>query len=293
VTAAGKFGWIAATALSSLILQLLAAGFLATLLITLAPGFGVDERELDNRFSAEGIATIRRSVAPQRNVIISYFSYLKGLAHGDLGVSRTFDRPVVQLLKERAAVTGVNLAVGLSIGWAAGLLLASSGMLRRLSTLRPAWVTCSGAMLCIPSALAAFAVVLMNGPAGLAVAMAIGPRIFRYADNLFRANGRRAHVLCARAKGLSDYKLLVNHIYPSALLELIGLAGVSVNIALGAVIPVEVFCDKPGIGQLAWKAALGRDLPLLVNITLVVTAVTLVANRTSDMLIRALGRRAL
>jgi hypothetical protein len=118
-----RFGRIAVTALSSLILPPLAAGFLATLLITLAPGFGVDERELDNRFSAEGIANIRRSVAPQRNVLISYFSYFKGLSHGDLGLSRTYDRSVVHLLNERSAVTGVNLAVGLSIGWAAGLLL--------------------------------------------------------------------------------------------------------------------------------------------------------------------------
>src|SRR5882762_2150319 len=94
-----------ATGLYSLILPLLAAGFLATVLITLAPGFGVDERELDNRFSAEGIANIRRSAAPQRNVLISYFSYLKGVIHGDLGVSRTFDRPVMELLKERAGVT--------------------------------------------------------------------------------------------------------------------------------------------------------------------------------------------
>jgi peptide/nickel transport system permease protein len=289
VTGAAKFRRLAAAGLYSLILPLLAAGFLATILITLAPGFGVDERELDNRFSAEGIANIRKRGAPQRNVIISYFSYLKGVTHGDLGMSRTFDRPVLDLLKERAAVTGVNLALGLSLGWGAGLILASSGMLRRLSGLRPAWVTCSGAMLCIPSALAAFAVVLINGPAGLAVAVAICPRIFRYADNLFRASGRRAHVLCARAKGLSDYRVLVNHIYPAALPELIALAGVSVNIALGAVIPVEVFCDKPGLGQLAWKAALGRDLPLLVNITLMVTAITLVANRASDMLIHALG----
>jgi ABC-type dipeptide/oligopeptide/nickel transport system permease component len=143
-------------------------------------------------------------------------------------------------------------------------------------------------MVCIPSALAAFAIVLIY-PAGLAVAVAICPRIFRYADNLFRASGRRAHVLWARAKGLSDYRVLVNHIYPAALPELIALAGVSVNIALGAVISVEVFCDKPGLGQLAWKAALGRDLPLLVNITLMVTAITLVANRVSDMLIHALS----
>jgi ABC-type dipeptide/oligopeptide/nickel transport system permease subunit len=105
-------------------------------------------------------------------------------------------------------MTGCNLAVGLSIGWGAGLLLASSGMWRRLSGLRPMWVTCSGAMLCIPSALAAFGIVLINAPAGLAVAVAICPRIFRYADNLFRALGRRAHVLCAQVKGLSDCRVL-------------------------------------------------------------------------------------
>ena len=63
------------------------------------------------------------------------------------------------------------------------------------------------------------------------------------------------------------------------------------NIAAGAVIPVEVFCDNPGLGQLAWKAALGRDLPLLVNITLAITLVTLIANRGSDMLIAMLRAR--
>jgi peptide/nickel transport system permease protein len=282
----------AVRAMCSLMLSLLAAGFLATALITLAPGLGVDERELDNRFSAAGIANIRRIAAPQSNVIVSYLSYLKGVAHGDLGLSRAFDRPVIELLKERAGVTARNVAAGLSIGWAAGLILASLGMMRRVSGLRPVWLTCSGAMLCIPSALAAFGIVLINGPAGLAVAVAISPRIFRYADDLFRATARRAHVLCGRAKGLGDLRILLNHIYPAALPELIALAGVSVNIALGAVIPVEVFCDKPGLGQLAWKAALGRDVPLLVNITLLVTAVTLVANRAADMLIHAAGRRA-
>ena len=249
-----------AAGLGSLICPLLAAGFLATALITLAPGLGVDERELDNRFSAEGIANIRGMAAPQRNVITSYISYMKGLRHGDLGVSRTFDRPVMELLKERGLVTGGNLAMGLSVGWSAGLLLASAGMMRRLTRLRPVWVACSGTMLCIPSALVAFGIVLINGPAGLAVAAAIWPRIFRYADNLFRSTGRRAHVVCGRAKGLGDLRVLLNHIYPAALPELIAIAGVSVNIALGAVIPVEVFCDRPGLGQLAWKAAMGRDL---------------------------------
>jgi len=54
--------------------------------------------------------------------------------------------------------------------------------------------------------------------------------------------------------------------------------------AFGSALAVEVFCDSPGLGQLAWQAALGRDLPVLVNATLVVTVVTLAANLTSDYL---------
>ena len=62
--------------------------------------------------------------------------------------------------------------------------------------------------------------------------------------------------------------------------------------ALGAAIPIEVICDSPGIGQLAWQAALGRDLPLLVNMTLFVTLVTLGANSASDLTSKALAGRA-
>lgn len=281
----------ASEAICSIIVSLLAAGFLATVLITFAPGLGTDERELDARLSAETIASIRRSATPERNAISSYLVYLQGLLHGDLGVSRTFDRPVVELFKERAAVTGRNVVAGLGIGWGVGLLLACTGMLHRLRLVRTVWVSCSGAMLCIPSALAAFGIMLLNGPAALGVAVVVCPRIYRYADNLFRANTRRPHIVCAKAKGLPEYRVLLNHVFPAALPELIALAGASVNIAAGAVIPVEVFCDNPGLGQLAWKAALGRDLPLLVNITLAITAITLIANRTSDVLIARLRQR--
>jgi ABC-type dipeptide/oligopeptide/nickel transport system permease component len=38
------------------------------------------------------------------------------------------------------------------------------------------------------------------------------------------------------------------------------------------------------VGQLAWQAAMARDLPLLVNITILVTLVTLLANSGSDVI---------
>jgi peptide/nickel transport system permease protein len=65
---------------------------------------------------------------------------------------------------------------------------------------------------------------------------------------------------------------------------LLALAGVSVSLAIGAAIPIEALCGLAGIGQLAWQAALARDLPLLVNITVLVTLVTLLANTAADLI---------
>jgi peptide/nickel transport system permease protein len=62
---------------------------------------------------------------------------------------------------------------------------------------------------------------------------------------------------------------------------------VSFTIAFGAAIPIEALCDSPGLGQLAWQAALGRDLPLIVNLTLIVSLVMFAANSLGDLAGRA------
>jgi ABC-type dipeptide/oligopeptide/nickel transport system permease component len=67
---------------------------------------------------------------------------------------------------------------------------------------------------------------------------------------------------CARgaSQGLGSAAIFWRHVLPV----------VSFAIAFGAAIPIEALCDSPGLGQLAWQAALSRDLPLIVNVTLVV-----------------------
>jgi len=64
--------------------------------------------------------------------------------------------------------------------------------------------------------------------------------------------------------------------------ELLALAGVSISMAVGASIPVEALCDSPGVGQLIWQAAQARDLPVLINVTLLITALTVTANLMAD-----------
>jgi peptide/nickel transport system permease protein len=91
------------------------------------------------------------------------------------------------------------------------------------------------------------------------------------------------HVLAAQAKGLSSARVLFAHVVLPAVPQLAALAGISVSLAFGASIPIEVISDTPGVGQLAWRAALNRDLPLLVNITVLVALMTLVVNTMADL----------
>ncbi len=77
--------------------------------------------------------------------------------------------------------------------------------------------------------------------------------------------------------------ILCRHILPLAAPPLLALIGVSFAISFGAAIPIEALSDSPGLGQLAWHAALGRDLPLIVNVTLVVSLIMLAANFFADL----------
>ncbi len=94
-------------------------------------------------------------------------------------------------------------------------------------------------------------------------------------------------MVAAQAKGLSSWRVLWAHIFTPAAPQLAALAGISVSLAFGASIPIEVICDTPGVGQLAWRAALDRDLPLLVTITVLVALMTLVVNSLADIALAA------
>ena len=142
----------------------------------------------------------------------------------------------------------------------------------------------SGIFLCLPTAALAILFLLIRAPGRLAIALVIFPNVFRYVRNLLATSGELPHIITARAKGVGPARVLLWHVLPPAAPQLFALMGVSVSIALGAAIPIEAIAGIPGVGQLAWQAALGRDLPLLVNLTLIVTAVTLLANWAGELL---------
>jgi peptide/nickel transport system permease protein len=269
----------------------LLGGLLSATLVRLAPGFDADEHQFDPRLSAESVRALRESRAGEQNVLHYYADYLRGALHGDLGVSHTLGQPVQRLLRDRWPVTLRVAGIGLLLGWFLATALAFAISLSRFSVCEILGTTVSGAFLCIPAAVLALLSVIFNAPGYLAIALIVFPKIYRYSRNLLAKGHAMPHVTAARAKGLGELRILLWHVLPTAGPQMIALAGITVSIALGASIPVESLCGLPGIGQLAWQAALARDLPLLVNVTVLVTLVTLLANSGADVIIHMVRSR--
>jgi peptide/nickel transport system permease protein len=273
-------------------ITLFIGGLLAATLVRFAPGFGVDERELDPRFREASLRALREAQAGDGNILQFYGRYLSGAVRGDLGVSRSLNRPVSALIAERFPVTLRSLGLSLVAAWLIGLVLALPGAMSRSPVYDAISSVLSGIFLCLPAAALALLLLWAGGTVPLVIALVVFPKLFRYLRNLLGKTYSSPHVLAARARGLGATRILLWHVLPFAGPELLALTGVSVSMALGATIPVEVICDSPGIGQLAFRAVLGRDLPLLVNLTILVAALTMAANSVADLATHAFTPRS-
>jgi len=280
----GKIVYQFVRKLSAIAALVLLGGLLSATLVRFAPGFDADERELDPGLSAESVRALRQARAGEHNILGYYAGYLRGAMHGDLGTSHALGQPVGSLLRERWPLTMRVVGVGLLLAWLLGSTLAFTAGLSRLPAYEVLGTTLSGVFLCLPAAVLGLLSVILNAPGYLAIALIVFPKIYRFSRNLLAKAYALPHITAARARGLGEIRILTWHVLPVALPQLIALAGITVSVALGASIPVESLCGLPGIGQLAWQAALSRDLPLLVTLTVLVTLVTLLANSAADVM---------
>ena len=250
-------------------------------LMRLAPGYLTDIREMDGRYAGQGrsdLAVERRD----RGTLTSIVLHLgNAWLLGGLGDSRQYRIPVTELLSPRLAVTGVLLARAIAAGW----LLAFTAAL--LCSLARGWQALLGApftlLLAVPVGAMGTVCLLANtgGPA-LVLTLLLAARDFKFAYRLFQSAWSLPHMLQARAQGLRTMRILRSHLLPGVSSQLLSLATLSIVTALSALVPVEVIFDVPGVGQLAWNAAMNRDLPVLVTITLLMAALVAGANMLSD-----------
>jgi peptide/nickel transport system permease protein len=261
----------------------LLAGLASALLVRYSPGALVDEREIDQRLNEQSVAALRAEKAADRDVIPAFVRYLRGMTRGDLGFSQSRQTPIAALIAERAPETLRELALGLVGGWLLGLGLAiPAGRFRRAWIYDAFSATAAGLLLSIPAALLAYLCLVAGAKSAMVLVLVIAPRIFRFTRNMLVQAYGSVHVEMARARGIREIGILVRHVLPAAAPQILALAAASASMAIGAAIPIEAICDVPGLGNLAWQAAMARDLPVLVNLTMLIALATMAAMAISD-----------
>jgi peptide/nickel transport system permease protein len=94
----------------------------------------------------------------------------------------------------------------------------------------------------------------------------------------------KSYVFAARARGISETRIIFRHALRNALIPIVTVAGTILTGILGGVIIVELVFGWPGVGQLAAQALGKRDLPL-IEATVFVSAVTVITiNFVSDVI---------
>ena len=266
---AAAYCWRILRVLSLVVLAVLGT----TALMLTAPGFFADAREMDSQYSSAARDDLARQKSQNGSLVSSIGHLAHGWMRGDLGTSRQYDVPVAQLLRERAALTAKLIVTSLVLGWTVAFAVALPLASRRRISGESAITLTTGALLCIPVGVMATVCLVVNwgGPV-LVLASLIAVRDFKLLYRMLRHARKAPQLLYARSQGYSFVRAVRVHLLRSIGPELFALLTMSFVIALSSAVPVEVIFDKPGLGQLAWSAAMNRDLPVLVAVTVAMAA---------------------
>jgi len=102
--------------------------------------------------------------------------------------------------------------------------------------------------------------------------------------NSFLAEINKQYVLTARAKGLTENRVLYGHVFRNAMLIVIaGFPGAFIGILFTGALLIEVIFSLDGLGLLGFQAALGRDYPVIFGTLFFFTLLGLVLNLIGDL----------
>jgi peptide/nickel transport system permease protein len=105
---------------------------------------------------------------------------------------------------------------------------------------------------------------------------------------LFVKNGmldvfHQDYITTARAKGLSEHKVIYTHALRNALLPLITIVGLSIPGLIGGSVIAETIFAIPGMGKLFFDSVMMRDFPVIMGILTIGSALTLIGNLIADI----------
>lgn len=91
-------------------------------------------------------------------------------------------------------------------------------------------------------------------------------------------------VFALKARGISEWTILKNHLLPNAAIPLLSYTGISLAVSLASSVVVETIFSWPGLGRLALKSALAHDYPVLLAVIMLSMAFVIFINLFVDLL---------
>ncbi len=252
--------------------------------------------------SAADIEFIRSQFGFDRPIMVQYWEWFTLALQGDLGTSTYFSVPVIQLLAERLPIT-------LTLGFAAllfsillavplGILAAiySNSIIDRIALL----ISVAGQAL--PNFWFALVLILLFAvwwpilpPSGnehwynlIMPTLVLGyystPAIMRLTRSGMLDVLNSDYIRTARAKGLSNTRVIFKHALRNAVIPVVSLAAVQFGYMLGGSIIIESIFALHGIGQLAWESIARADFPTMQGIVLVLSMLYVGLNLLGDLI---------
>lgn len=290
--------------ISTSIATVLAVSFLVFILMGLMPGDPVDLLAAGNpTMTAADTAALRERYGLDRPIIARYGSWLNAAMTGELGYSRLFGLPVLDVIFPRLLnsliLLGSALLLTLSVAIPTTVLAAAkpNGWLNRIlsftalagMSLPAFWL---GLLL-----IGLFAVTLgwlpatadLSQPLSLIlpiITLSLGmlAGYVRHLQTAMREALAAEHIRTARAKGCSMSRVLWRHAFPLAATPLVTLILLDIGVLLGGALTVETVFAFPGMGKLLFDAVMGNDFNLALCGFFILTVCVVVANLCADAL---------
>ena len=237
----------------------------------------------------ERVQEVRALLGLDRPLALQYLHWLGELCQGEFGASLRSQEAVISMLLSRMHVTFWLAAFAMLIAFLIAVPLGLAAALRPSSWLDLCSLTVAQAGLAVPSfwlgilLMLLFSVHLKWFPLLGYVEFSANPADWlhhlvlpAFALGLIRAavltrmirvsmldELHKEYVIVARAKGVSEWRVILRHVLRNALLPVITIAGLQLGELFGGAIIIEQIFGLPGIGRLLLNAISGRDFPVV------------------------------
>jgi peptide/nickel transport system permease protein len=291
------------------VLVLMAATMLTQWVLELAPG-GVSATILGDAASPENVARLDEELGLDRPFLVRYFDWAGDVLHGDLGRSPVDNRSVGDAITQALPVTlelvllATAVALALAVGSAFVAARRPGGVVDRVS----GGVT--SAALSVPTFVLAPVLLYLlavqtrvfpvtgwtrisdgfgeNLRTALLPAFCVAIPEFAIFQRLFRGDLVSTldedYIDAARARGISEGRIMVRHAFRPASISLMTITGISIGRLLGGTVIVETLFVLPGLGSLLQASIVKRDLIMVQGIVVFLAAAYVTINFVVDLL---------